>query len=1180
MRLNKLNLIRYGHFQDRELEFAESGLTIVYGPNEAGKSTTLDAISDLLYGFNRLCPYNFQFEHSKLRLGGKIVNRSGDELTFLRRKANTATIMDVSGTPLPDSVLGPFLGQSDKEFFQKSFGLSHDRLREGGEAVEKAEGDLGKILFEAGSGITNLTELQAMLEEAASGYFGPKKGANKLIYQTLDAYNEAHSALKEATLKSQDWQLAQRNLAEARQALGEVQTQFKELTTRQAKLNRWLRVLPILREMNTNRDALEATGALVLLPGDARAKYSSAVQSRIHAETSLDERQKRLEELTVQLEESAIDENLLSASDTIQRLYEGVAVIEHQLELIPQIKASTSTLKEQMMKQAERMELPIADGLPQLPKTSNITQLASLVAQRQQLDTRLQKATEDEVSSAGQVELLEQQLAQFASVTDPTSDVAVFQKLQTSLAALPEQAKLQREIEKFEKKIANGLTKLAWWTGDTSSLLKLKLPSKAHIDQHRRSLAQAEKQVEAQADKVKDADAQLKEARRKLEQLRKRQVFYSESDLRQARETRQAAWQLVRRTISEKLEPTNEEIAKFGAGNALVPVYEALTEQADVVADARLDSVGTAVKHENLQEQVETHEQQVDDVKAKLNEAEAALKMATEAWEEVWRSLNIQPEHPDVMLESMAAIESISEAVTLQEEAAAERNDAMEMKDRILQQLRALAGRIGIEEPANTDADILLVQIESSLAERSASFRKAESLIARHAEQKQMLDKHKKALADLATAVSEWQKAWSASCLAAKLSPDLSTDQVNDAISVWGDLRQKQDELERRRTELHAAEIQVEQFIKSSSSLSDNLRLNAELPTASEAIKAIRGIYSSFVKMQQVATLRTELETQIAEVKAAKERSETAMLTANAELSVLMDLAGVSKEDDLPAAIDTAERQRRLQSDIDASHKRLIEASEGEDEESLIAACGELTTDEVRAELGDVETELESIKLGLETAVRNEADAQRIVAELEAKSGAADCAQKMQNAAAKMGVQVRDYLRLQAASTLLRHGIERIRDKHKNPILAKGSEFFSTLTTGSFAGLATDYDTRGNPIIVGVRPTGEHVNVAGMSDGTRDQLYLALRLAFVENYCATKEPLPFIGDDLFINFDDERTAAGLQLLAQLKHCQVILFTHHEHVKNLAKAELDFSARIQYLDLLDPDPLGSYSMSPR
>lgn len=46
MQIKKMNLVRYGHFEDRKLDFADSGLTIIYGPNEAGKSTSLSAISD------------------------------------------------------------------------------------------------------------------------------------------------------------------------------------------------------------------------------------------------------------------------------------------------------------------------------------------------------------------------------------------------------------------------------------------------------------------------------------------------------------------------------------------------------------------------------------------------------------------------------------------------------------------------------------------------------------------------------------------------------------------------------------------------------------------------------------------------------------------------------------------------------------------------------------------------------------------------------------------------------------------------------------------------------------------------------------------------------------------------------------------------------------------------------
>ena len=77
-----------------------------------------------------------------------------------------------------------------------------------------------------------------------------------------------------------------------------------------------------------------------------------------------------------------------------------------------------------------------------------------------------------------------------------------------------------------------------------------------------------------------------------------------------------------------------------------------------------------------------------------------------------------------------------------------------------------------------------------------------------------------------------------------------------------------------------------------------------------------------------------------------------------------------------------------------------------------------------------------------------------------------------------------------------------------------------------------------------------------MSEGTRDQLYLALRLAYLEEYADKTEPIPFIGDDLVTSFDDKRTTQGLKALAATgDHIQPILFTHHHHVVELARAEL-------------------------
>ena len=92
--------------------------------------------------------------------------------------------------------------------------------------------------------------------------------------------------------------------------------------------------------------------------------------------------------------------------------------------------------------------------------------------------------------------------------------------------------------------------------------------------------------------------------------------------------------------------------------------------------------------------------------------------------------------------------------------------------------------------------------------------------------------------------------------------------------------------------------------------------------------------------------------------------------------------------------------------------------------------------------------------------------------------------------------------------------------------------------------------------LTGVRPSGEVVAVPGLSTGTEDQLFLALRIAAVENYLASAVALPFVADDLFINFDPERSAAGFEVLGQLaERTQVLFYTHHPHLVDVARETL-------------------------
>jgi len=118
---------------------------------------------------------------------------------------------------------------------------------------------------------------------------------------------------------------------------------------------------------------------------------------------------------------------------------------------------------------------------------------------------------------------------------------------------------------------------------------------------------------------------------------------------------------------------------------------------------------------------------------------------------------------------------------------------------------------------------------------------------------------------------------------------------------------------------------------------------------------------------------------------------------------------------------------------------------------------------------------------------------------------------------------------------------------------ASAGEIFGELTRASFQGLRTEFDEDDRPLIVGVRPEGSAVTVDGMSDGTRDQLFLALRLAAIELHVQSAEPLPLVLDDLLVNFDDERATVTLHLLLELSsRVQVLFFTHHTHLVDLAR----------------------------
>jgi uncharacterized protein YhaN len=185
---------------------------------------------------------------------------------------------------------------------------------------------------------------------------------------------------------------------------------------------------------------------------------------------------------------------------------------------------------------------------------------------------------------------------------------------------------------------------------------------------------------------------------------------------------------------------------------------------------------------------------------------------------------------------------------------------------------------------------------------------------------------------------------------------------------------------------------------------------------------------------------------------------------------------------------------------------------------------------------------------------------------MDGRDDAAVLADQAQAILASIRSDSERYIHVKLAGKILRDQIERYRRENQGPLVKRASEHFSTLTLGSFDELMTDFNERDEPVLAGIRSGGERVTVEGMSLGTRDQLYLALRLASLEKYMESSEPMPFIVDDVLVDFDDERSEAALNALAALaEKTQVILFTHHSRVVEQARG-LGTSAQVQVHEL--------------
>jgi len=195
VKIVRLDIKAFGNLTDVILDFSSEtpGLHIIYGPNEAGKSTALRALKGFLYGIPVRTSDNFLHQYSKLLVGGTLVNSDGRELTFWRLKRNIGDILDADKKILGSEILSEFLHGIEEPLFDTLFGVDHETLVSGGRDILEQKGEVGQALFSAGAGLSSLHDVIKNLEKEYEDLFkagGSKPKLNKAIKEFQDLKKE------------------------------------------------------------------------------------------------------------------------------------------------------------------------------------------------------------------------------------------------------------------------------------------------------------------------------------------------------------------------------------------------------------------------------------------------------------------------------------------------------------------------------------------------------------------------------------------------------------------------------------------------------------------------------------------------------------------------------------------------------------------------------------------------------------------------------------------------------------------------------------------------------------------------------------------------------------------------------------------------------------------------------
>ncbi len=1148
MRLRRLRLECYGNFADTTLELDDrpGTLNLVVAPNGAGKSVLRRAISELLFGIHPQTPMGFRFDYNRMRLMAGAAFPDGQALGFARRKGRANTLTGHDGQPPHPSLPNRLPRETERKRLERLFMLDSAALREGGKALLQTDGDLADALLSSagdlGSARTLATDFAARRDEAAP----ERKSARTPFYAAGEDWTAASARLAETLAKPAAVDAQERARAEAAAVREAANARAAAARAELARLARVRSTRRHLRDLDAAAAWLDANPAAPLLPQTAIDALDAAKAALAEAEREAAAARQLHAAAASELAGVAADPAVLAEAAAIEHLAATLAQATSARTDIPKRERELADARAGIGRLLRDLSSPAdpADAAAELRPAADIAAARALFAGRAGLEAaritaagaaadaqeRLAQAEDDlaALPAAADTEALQAALAEATADGDPV------RLAQAAAAASTEAA----------ARLAAELARVPAWPGSAAALAALALPAEATLARLDRALTQARAQADAAAARQAQDAAALAADRQRLADLTGGRTLPDAASLAAARAHRDQGWALVFARLGGEPDPAAE--AAYAPGTPLPLAFQHAMAAADAVADRRVQEAARLATAAELQTGIDRHAAALAASTAQARHHHGAAQDAATAWDAAIAVTALPAASGLAELRSfIAARDKVIQALESERNADA----AVEATTR-----RQAGHAAQLAAALHTTPDSLprllgAARQRVAASERSAASRQAlaRTLVTARRAAANAATARDQAAAAMAAWTVRWQDALARLRRPADEPPD-ATAAVLDALIALPPHVEAADTAQRRIAEMRS---ELDRFAAACAAAAATLDDAGGDPAAAVARLATR-----LQAARDADARRVVLAGQATAAAARDQAAAAALARAQATLGAATHGVGAATVAEAEARVALAAQRLAQDAAHAAALARLHEDGDGRSIATLRAE-GEATPAEAAAEATQhAEAANAAAQAAAQGAAAEQERAEGELRRLAAGQDAVRAAADRQAAAARLSRVLEDALVQHLAASMLDQGLHAVEATGSaNGRLLRLGETFARLTGGAYDRLSPADDGKDSEAygrLVAHEAGGGEKHIGQLSEGTRDQLYLALRLVAVEDHVQSAPPLPFVADDILQTFDDTRARAALEALVGLSHhVQVILLTHHPHVGQIA-----------------------------